>query len=171
MGVACALCHVSPFHATKSWIPWLISKSTSHVRVGNGHPPAVCCPWAGDVMAMSSRCCWDHSLAMLGSSAAHGSEPGWPCLPGSTALPQDAFKMFLACQAAVPEPQLTLTRCTSPCRAPGPGARQSRAASNAAPSSVHLVVWAPITQEHFRLVFCTFVLHLTIQSKMKLSSL
>lgn len=80
----------------------------------------------------------------------------WPCLPGCTALPHAAFKMLSACQAAVPEPQLTPTSCSSPPRALGPRARQSRASCNAAPSSVRLVVrGAPVTQEHFKLVSCT----------------
>lgn len=74
-----ALCHVSPSHATKSGIPWLTSRSTSHLHAGNGLWPTVWCPWAGDTTATSRRCCQDHSPAMLERSAAPGGEtqPPW----------------------------------------------------------------------------------------------
>lgn len=143
-----ALCHVSPSHATKSGIPWLISRSTSHLHAGNGPfgvpGLAILQPRAADAARITALPCWIGPPLV----EVRPSLLGWPCLPGSTALPPAAFKMLLACQAAVPEPQLLLTSRASPLRALGPGARQSRAA-------VHLVVCAPVAQEHFTLVSCT----------------
>ena len=160
MGVPHALCHVSPFHATKSWILWLVSKSTSNLHVGNGLSPTVWCPWAGDTTAVSSRCCQDHSPAMLGRSAARGAETQPPWMTMLAWLHSLASRCLqnIACMPgshagapASPDQLCYPTEGTGT----GTGARQSRASCNAAPSSVRFVICAPVTQEHFKLVSCT----------------
>lgn len=129
-----------------------------HHHVGNGLSPTVWCPWAGDTTAMSSRCCRDHSPAMLDSSAARGGEtqPPWMAMLAwlhslASRCLQNLSCMPGSCAGAPPPPH----QLRFPTKGTGTRGQAEQGGLQRCPSSVCLVICAPITQEHLKLVSCT----------------